>query len=484
MILKNSYSRIAEELFLENIFRKLQIGTYINILIDGLYDNTIPKQLYSYGWRGLNICDQFELIEKIIEERPEDINIYSSSEKKLFIINSGKKKQIDIRSRRINLKGRNSISIGALLSLLKEKRNVIDILFISKKTINNLVDTFQIEKIKPRCIIFFQNEKDNKHREDAVFEQIPISLSAYQKAYSSSRYECFIISNNKEYRSLFCLKQDFEDNANRMKTNENMEWQMDYFEIENRNLACQVDILRKEMEELRCKKNKLIQLLLSEKSNAVLLKSRLYEISMEFNKTSIEKNDALLEIAEKNKQIASLQNRFQSVSTSNQIGWSVANQRLSDLQIIYQSRGWHFLRIIKKIYSICFPPNSIRRKVYSILWKRSRPILKSVWKFSKMIWHAVKRKNVNERKFIYSANKKQLYYRIYIIISFLSDKVFLFHEFETMTYKAFPFIKKIMIMLRDEALSINTKYIDILSPTAREIYNQILLERRRVVKAI
>jgi FkbM family methyltransferase len=69
------YSQFYEDYILAYVFRDEQNGVYVDVGANDPDSATVTKYFYRAGWRGINIEPIPELIQKLKEQRPEDINL-------------------------------------------------------------------------------------------------------------------------------------------------------------------------------------------------------------------------------------------------------------------------------------------------------------------------------------------------------------------------------------------------------------------------
>lgn len=70
-----SYAQNFEDVMLERVFRDVQNGFYIDVGAADPANLSVTKWFYDKGWSGINIEPVREFYEKLVLERPRDINL-------------------------------------------------------------------------------------------------------------------------------------------------------------------------------------------------------------------------------------------------------------------------------------------------------------------------------------------------------------------------------------------------------------------------
>src|SRR5262245_18561361 len=70
-----SYSQNFEDVMLMRALRDVSRGFYIDVGAQGPVDGSVTKAFYDRGWRGINIEPSVDYYEKLVAERPRDINL-------------------------------------------------------------------------------------------------------------------------------------------------------------------------------------------------------------------------------------------------------------------------------------------------------------------------------------------------------------------------------------------------------------------------
>ena len=70
-----SYAQNFEDVMLWRALKHVEIGFYIDVGANDPVQDSVTKAFYDYGWRGINIEPVPQWFEKIVPERPRDINL-------------------------------------------------------------------------------------------------------------------------------------------------------------------------------------------------------------------------------------------------------------------------------------------------------------------------------------------------------------------------------------------------------------------------
>ena len=108
----NSYSQIAQDIYyIEHISKNKRNGIFLDVgANDGIFTSNTAKLEFEYGWSGICIEANPDLIEKLNKNRPNSKNIHAAvwNERKLvefeIPLNNVKKTQGDLLSRIYNIK--------------------------------------------------------------------------------------------------------------------------------------------------------------------------------------------------------------------------------------------------------------------------------------------------------------------------------------------------------------------------------------------
>ena len=108
----NSYSQIAQDIYyIEHISKNKRNGIFLDVgANDGIFTSNTAKLEFEYGWSGICIEANPDLIEKLNKNRPNSKNIHAAvwNERKLvefeIPLNNVKKTQGNLLSRIYNIK--------------------------------------------------------------------------------------------------------------------------------------------------------------------------------------------------------------------------------------------------------------------------------------------------------------------------------------------------------------------------------------------
>ena len=86
-----SYSQYNEDIIVDSLLNNKEQGFYVDIGANDPVRNNNTKRFSLRGWYGLNVEPQTDMYQKIVEDRPEDINLNIGigndiNEKDLFIL--------------------------------------------------------------------------------------------------------------------------------------------------------------------------------------------------------------------------------------------------------------------------------------------------------------------------------------------------------------------------------------------------------------
>ena len=69
------YSQFYEDYVLAHVFRNVKNGVYVDVGANDPNVSSVTKHFYLAGWRGINFEPIPELVEKLKQARPEDVNL-------------------------------------------------------------------------------------------------------------------------------------------------------------------------------------------------------------------------------------------------------------------------------------------------------------------------------------------------------------------------------------------------------------------------
>src|SRR5690606_979893 len=70
-----SYAQNFEDIILWRALKHVEIGFYIDVGAGDPQEYSVTKAFYERGWRGINIEPVPQWYEKLVQERPKDINL-------------------------------------------------------------------------------------------------------------------------------------------------------------------------------------------------------------------------------------------------------------------------------------------------------------------------------------------------------------------------------------------------------------------------
>ena len=70
-----SYAQHGEDIVLERGFRRQRTGFYVDVGAAGPLQHSVTKLLYDRGWSGINIEPIAQLHQRLVAERPRDLNL-------------------------------------------------------------------------------------------------------------------------------------------------------------------------------------------------------------------------------------------------------------------------------------------------------------------------------------------------------------------------------------------------------------------------
>jgi FkbM family methyltransferase len=73
-----SYAQNAEDVLLHRVLGSVSKGTYIDVGASDPAGDSVTKAFYDRGWRGINIEPVRSLYERLVAQRPEDVNIHAA----------------------------------------------------------------------------------------------------------------------------------------------------------------------------------------------------------------------------------------------------------------------------------------------------------------------------------------------------------------------------------------------------------------------
>lgn len=70
-----SYAQCAEDVLISRFFEGKTLGTYVDVGANHPCNDSVTKNLYDAGWRGVNIEPVPSFFKKLLDERTEDLNL-------------------------------------------------------------------------------------------------------------------------------------------------------------------------------------------------------------------------------------------------------------------------------------------------------------------------------------------------------------------------------------------------------------------------